>query len=514
MSAENSSGSSPPFKPEDGTRRTFASVEEALDYASQIELANKGFIRAQFSALLRGEKPPGKVRATYPYIAVHIPEIDEQANRDITDSWGYATKPGSYSSTVTRIDERRLKMAADLKMVVANHGCTIEVGVSIEPIAYTNAFAEDQSIGQGAEITPQLTAAMRRDFDQIEKGISLHPKTSDDVGAFAGHFALAPYGAKTIDFASARLAYYTGCKVGDFQDHVLFTNYGAYMEQFVATAAEILSVNSGFGQADSSYVYLSGPRGFKIISEKSGLVTEAGAAARQPQCPAYHRVRVDGKGETLINIGVGPSNAKTITDLLAVLRGDLWLMVGHAAGLRDTQRIGDMVLPAGYIRRDGLMDEVLPIEISPPPISEVGEALIKAHEIVTGRRSDRQTLRKGLVLTTANRHWFEDGFSNHSPEANRERRILEAGNTVALDMETGVIAANGFRHRVPYGAILCVSDRPLHGEHKLQGFVDHFFAATVASHLTIALQAIEIIRQENARLHSRTLRPTHATPLR
>ncbi|MDG9301562.1 hypothetical protein OLF79_10555, partial [Streptococcus pneumoniae] len=66
------------------------------------------------------------------------------------------------------------------------------------------------------------------------------------------------------------------------------------------------------------------------------------------QMPAYHLVARDAEGAmqgtTLVNIGVGPSNAKTITDHLAVLRPHCWLMVGHCGGLRQSQRMGDYVL--------------------------------------------------------------------------------------------------------------------------------------------------------------------------
>ncbi len=59
--------------------------------------------------------------------------------------------------------------------------------------------------------------------------------------------------------------------------------------------------------------------------------------------PAYHLVRTDGLGITMVNIGVGPSNAKTCTDHLAVLRPHAWIMLGHCAGLRFTQNVGDYV---------------------------------------------------------------------------------------------------------------------------------------------------------------------------
>ncbi len=70
----------------------------------------------------------------------------------------------------------------------------------------------------------------------------------------------------------------------------------------------------------------------------------ADSAWRRHQMPAYHLIAKDGRGISLVNIGVGPANAKTITDHLAVLRPEAWLMIGHCAGLRQTQAIGDYVL--------------------------------------------------------------------------------------------------------------------------------------------------------------------------
>ena len=55
---------------------------------------------------------------------------------------------------------------------------------------------------------------------------------------------------------------------------------------------------------------------------------------RRRQMPAYHLMAEDGPGITLVNIGVGPSNAKTICDHLAVTRPHAWMMIGHCGGLR------------------------------------------------------------------------------------------------------------------------------------------------------------------------------------
>ena len=86
----------------------------------------------------------------------------------------------------------------------------------------------------------------------------------------------------------------------------------------------------------------------------------ADAAWRKHQRPAYHLTTKDRRGVSLINIGVGPSNAKTITDHLAVLRPQAWMMIGHCGGLRATQTIGDYVLAHAYLRDDHVLDSVLP----------------------------------------------------------------------------------------------------------------------------------------------------------
>ena len=187
-----------------------------------------------------------------------------------------------------------------------------------------------------------------------------------------------------------------------------------------------------------------------------------------PQMPAYHLVKDNHDGITLVNIGVGPSNAKTITDHVAVLRPHCWLMVGHCGGLRLTQRLGDYVLAHAYVRRDHVLDEDLPVWVPVPPIAEIQIALSAAVSDVTGLkgRELKSRLRTGTVFTTDDRDW-ELRHNELAQQFNQSRAI-------AVDMESATIAANGFRLRVPYGTLLCVSDKPLHGEIKLPGMADAF----------------------------------------
>ena len=217
--------------------------------------------------------------------------------------------------------------------------------------------------------------------------------------------------------------------------------------------------------------------------------------------PAYHLKRPDGDGITLVNIGVGPSNAKTITDHLAVLRPDCWLMLGHCAGLRRSQLLGDYVLAHGYVRDDHVLDQDLPTWVPVPPIAEVQVALQEATEMVTGLHGQdlKTRLRTGTVVTTDNRNWelrFDELFSR-----------LNLARAIAVDMESATVAANGLRFRVPYGTLLCVSDKPLHGELKLSGMANAFYRERVSQHLRVGLETMRLLREQGVdRLHSRKLR--------
>jgi len=217
--------------------------------------------------------------------------------------------------------------------------------------------------------------------------------------------------------------------------------------------------------------------------------------------PAYHLTRPAGDGITLVNIGVGPSNAKTITDHLAVLRPHCWLMVGHCAGLRRSQFLGDYVLAHGYVRDDHVLDQDLPNWVPVPPIAEVQVALQEATVAVTGLRGQdlKTRLRTGTVATTDNRNWelrFDELFSR-----------LNLGRAIAVDMESATVASNGLRFRVPYGTFLCVSDKPLHGELKLSGMANAFYRERVSQHLKVGIETMRMLREQGVdRLHSRKLR--------
>jgi len=60
---------------------------------------------------------------------------------------------------------------------------------------------------------------------------------------------------------------------------------------------------------------------------------------------------------------------------------------------------------------------------------------------------------------------------------------------------------------VPYGTLLCVSDKPMHGELKLGSMANAFYQTQVQQHLAIGLETMRRIRAAGtAALHSRKLR--------
>ncbi|RVC68061.1 AMP nucleosidase, partial [Mesorhizobium sp. M2A.F.Ca.ET.046.02.1.1] len=291
-----------------------------------------------------------------------------------------------------------------------------------------------------------------------------------------------------------RMTHYTATSPQHFQNFVLFTNYQFYIDEFVARARELMA------KGDSGYVEFVEPG--NVVTANGATASDGTPPQRLPQMPAYHLKKPGHGGITMVNIGVGPSNAKTITDHIAVLRPHAWVMLGHCAGLRNTQALGDYVLAHAYVREDHVLDDDLPVWVPIPPLAEIQVALQEAVAEVTGLSGYdlKRIMRTGTVATIDNRNW----------ELRDQRgpvQRLSQSRAIALDMESATIAANGFRFRVPYGTLLCVSDKPLHGELKLPGMATEFYKRQVAQHLTIGIKAMEkLAEMPMERLHSRKLR--------
>ena len=253
------------------------------------------------------------------------------------------------------------------------------------------------------------------------------------------------FSPERIDISLNRLEHYTGTKPQEFQRYILFTNYDMHVEVFKERYPDC------------------------VKPTREGV-----------QMPAYHHKLPEHKGVTLINIGVGPSNAKTITDHVAVLRPDAMVMVGHCGGLRNHQEIGDFVLATGFMRDDGVLDDILPLNIPITP-----NYLLNVYLKETLDKYNRSH-RMGTIYTTGNRNW----------EFIKRRTVekIHMSRSVAIDMESATVATNGYRYRIPNATLLCVSDKPLHGKPKLSNEAQDFYEDSKQMHIEMVIEALDMCK--------------------
>ncbi|MBB1492275.1 MULTISPECIES: AMP nucleosidase [unclassified Paracoccus (in: a-proteobacteria)] len=478
--------------PEPVEREYFDDPQAAV--ARLIELHDRatGWLLDRFVGTLRGGHPPAaRFRAFYPEVRLTT-SSHEQADSRL--AFGHVTLPGTYAATITRPDLFRDYLTQQIGLLIRNHQVPVAVGESDTPIPVHFAVATQSDLNVPQEGV--LDYSLRDIFDVpdlVTVNDNIVNGIADELPDGTRH--LAPFTAQRVDYSLARLAHYTATAPDHFQSFVLFTNYQFYVDEFEAFARKALA------DPASGYTAFVGPGNHMIERPDDASVP----VAKTPQMPAYHLKRPDGQGITLVNIGVGPSNAKTATDHIAVLRPHAWLMVGHCAGLRNSQRLGDYVLAHAYLRLDHVLDDDLPVWVPLPTLAEVQVALEQAVAEITELEGFelKRIMRTGTVATIDNRNWELRDTPVHR---------LSLSRAIALDMESATIAANGFRFRVPYGTLLCVSDKPLHGELKLPGMATDFYRTQVSSHLLIGIRAMEKLRATPIeRLHSRKLRSFHET---
>ncbi|MDQ2089873.1 AMP nucleosidase [Marimonas arenosa] len=451
------------------------------------------FLTDQFSLAMAGDLPAKRVRAFYPMVRI---ETTSFAKIDSRLSFGHVSDPGIHVATITRPRLFANYLEQQIALLQDNHGAPVEIGLSDTPMPVHFAVANHPALEVPHQGAAEFT--LRDLFDVPDLST-----TNDDIvngtsqPGPGGEMPLAPFTAQRVDYSLARIAHYTATEPEHFQNHVLFTNYQFYVSEFEAYARNVL--------ADPASGYSS------FVATGNAEITEPDAPLhlppKLPQMPTYHLKRADGQGITLVNIGVGPSNAKTATDHIAVLRPHAWIMLGHCAGLRNSQSLGDFVLAHAYLREDRVLDDDLPVWVPVPALAEIqialeqavaGETRLEGYDL-------KRVMRTGTVASLDNRNW-----ELRDQEGPVQR--LSQSRAIALDMESATIAANGFRFRVPYGTLLCVSDKPLHGELKLPGMASDFYKAQVERHLMIGIRAMESLREMPLeRLHSRKLRSFNET---
>ena len=413
----------------------------------------------------------GEVR--YPKLTV---EVERWRPIDRSEPFGYVDEAGTYSAVISRPDLMEPYLTAQLEALTSNYPCSVEVGYS--DVAIPPAYIK------GMPPIDETANLPRPTLDEVHDAI-----VDGHWDAFNGaEKPLFHFGPQRFDLALARLEHYTGIEADSLQRFILFTNYAMHVTEFVKFGLRELS------HPGSRYTRLVLPSG-ETVSDTVAL--EDLELESKFQMPRYDLVTENGDGITMINIGVGPSNAKTITDSLAVLRPEAWIMIGHCAGLDARMRIGDLILGNAYERHDHVLDDYLRRELPIPAVPEIQRTLEKAVSKVYG--SDASLMRTGTVLSTGDRNW----------EWKDPRDLwewLRGSTAAAVDMESCTIAANGYRYRVPYGTLLAVSDLPLHAVPKLPAGAQAFYSNSKEAHVMCAVRAVEKLARHPERLRTRKLR--------
>ena len=467
-------------------------ADAAVKRISEIYDQGVAIMRAAFDRFTVGDN--GHMRqpidACYPFLGIEVGT--ENLNLDNRLSYGALHDPGVYGTTLTRPSLFSDYYRRQIALLMEQHDTSVVVGISNRRMPLPFVIEESTADIRQDRVATLQAGFPLPDMSEIDDSIAngtYRPDTGEPK-------PLALFTAERVDYSLQRFHHYTATKPEHVQRFILLTNYQRYVEHFVEFAK---------GEIQNGNTYQSFVEPGDVVTPNKNLVSTHPSGVpphHMPQMPAYHLVAPDRMGVTMVNIGVGPSNARTITDHLAVLRPHCWLMLGHCAGLRRSQQLGDYVLAHGYAREDHVLDQDLPPFVTVPPIAEIQVALQDAVVNITGLqgRGIKTRMRTGTVASTDNRNW-ELRYDELYERLNQQRAI-------AVDMESATIAANGFRFRVPYGTLLCVSDKPLHGEIKLRGMANAFYRERINQHLQIGLEAIRILRDDVGvdQIHSRKLR--------
>ncbi|AMO91696.1 AMP nucleosidase [Corynebacterium simulans] len=451
-------------------------VEEAVCrlielYDSSCSLARKSLATGDFDRYRH---------VVYPKITVHVREWQPI---DRSEPFGYVDQAGRFSAVISKPQLLRDYLTEQLSRLTENYPCDIYVGQS-------NELIPPEYIRDAGSVPENRGEIPRPTLDEVNDAI-----IDGEWKAFHGkEKPLFHFGPQRFDIACARIEHYTGIEVDTVQRYILFTNYAMHTTEFVKFGLRELT------KEDSRYTALVLPTGETIHSNDAVLldVDELTLTSRY-QMPRFDLITASGDGITMINIGVGPSNAKTITDCLAVLRPEAWIMIGHCAGLDGRMRIGDLILGNAYQREDHILNRKVGAGNPIPAIPEVQRMLEASVREVYG--DDNPLMRTGTVLSTDDRNW----------EWRTSRDLwewLQHSTAVAVDMESCTLAANGYRYRVPYGTLLSVSDLPLHAVPKLPAQAQAFYSNSKEAHVMCAVRAVEQLAGNPSRLHTRKLRRT------
>ena len=208
-----------------------------------------------------------------------------------------------------------------------------------------------------------------------------------------------------LQIAKNWLPRYTGMPLKDFGKYILITNFFHYLKDFSDMFnAPIMGIG----------------KPMQACTNKEGL--------------------------TIINYGVGSSNAALIMDLLTAVKPEGVLFLGKCGGLKKSTEIGHFILPIAAIRGEGTSDDYMHPKVPALPS-------FKLHKFISDKIVERKVeYRTGVVYTTNRRIWEWD---------TKFKKELADMSAIAIDMETATFFIVGHKNQIARGALLLVSDVPV-----------------------------------------------------
>ncbi len=238
---------------------------------------------------------------------------------------------------------------------------------------------------------------------------------------------------------------YTGMPLENFGEYILLTNFGNYVRRF----AEIFEC--------------------KIFGADRAMQAATNAA-----------------GLTIINYGIGSSNAATIMDLLMAVSPKGVLFLGKCGGLKKSTEIGHFILPIAAIRGEGTSNDYFPPEVPALPS-------FKLHKFVSDKiLAHGVDYRTGVIYTTNRRVW------EHDMEFHQR---LHDMTCIGIDMETATLFIVGHANAIAHGALLLVSDVPVTPDGVKTEKSDKLVTANwVDLHLQIGIEAMTELGQKGEKI--------------
>jgi len=238
---------------------------------------------------------------------------------------------------------------------------------------------------------------------------------------------------------------YTGMPLKELGEYILVTNFSNYVRRF----AEMFDC--------------------KIYGEDRAMQAATNSA-----------------GLTIINYGIGSSNAATIMDLLTAVSPKGVLFLGKCGGLKKSTEIGHFILPIAAIRGEGTSNDYFPPEVPALPS-------FKLHKFVSDKIiAHGVDYRTGVIYTTNRRVW------EHDQEFHQKLRDMTC---IGIDMETATLFIVGHANEIAHGALLLVSDVPVTPDGvKTEESDKKVTANWVDLHLQIGIEAMTELGQKGEKI--------------